>query len=59
VPVVQLIGAGGQREGRGCGVDYDGETPESMAVQADAVRGALHDRLTVKNCSPRAGWRRT
>ena len=28
------------------GVDYDGETPQSMAVQIDAVRPHLHDALT-------------
>jgi L-alanine-DL-glutamate epimerase-like enolase superfamily enzyme len=45
--VVQLTGASGQRGwGEAAGVDYDGETPESMASQVEAVRGALHDRLT-------------
>ena len=36
------------RRGRGeaAGVDYDGETPESMAAQIEAVRGALEDDLT-------------
>lgn len=48
VLVVQLTGAGGQRGwAEAAGVDYDGETPESMAAQVDAVRNALHDRLTV------------
>jgi L-alanine-DL-glutamate epimerase-like enolase superfamily enzyme len=47
VLVVQLVGAGGHRGwAEAAGVDYDGETPESMAAQVDAVRDALHDRLT-------------
>jgi L-alanine-DL-glutamate epimerase-like enolase superfamily enzyme len=47
VLVVRLTGAGGHRGwAEAAGVDYDGETPESMAAQVDAVRGALHDRVT-------------
>ena len=47
VLVVQLAGAGGHRGwAEAAGVDYDGETPASMAQQIEAVRGALHDRLT-------------
>lgn len=47
VLVVQLVGAGGHRGwAEAAGVDYDGETPASMAAQVHAVRDALHDRLT-------------
>jgi len=47
VLVVQLTGAAGERGwGEAAGVDCDGETPASMAAQVDAVRCALHDRLT-------------
>ena len=48
VLVVQLAGAGGQRGwAEAAGVDYDGETPEiDGAHRSDAVRNALHDRLT-------------
>jgi L-alanine-DL-glutamate epimerase-like enolase superfamily enzyme len=47
VLVVRLTGTGGHRGwAEAAGVDYDGETPESMAVQVDAVRGALYDRVT-------------
>jgi L-Ala-D/L-Glu epimerase len=47
VLVVRLTGAGGHRGwAEAAGVDYDGETPESMAAQVDAVRGALHDCVT-------------
>ncbi|MBK7901543.1 MAG: hypothetical protein IPJ97_00285 [Proteobacteria bacterium] len=47
VLVVQLTGPGGQRGwAEAAGVDYDGETPESMAAQIEDLRGALHDRLT-------------
>jgi L-Ala-D/L-Glu epimerase len=47
VLVVRLTGAGGHRGwAEAAGVDYDGETPESMAAQVHAVRGALHDRVT-------------
>jgi L-alanine-DL-glutamate epimerase-like enolase superfamily enzyme len=47
VLVVRLTGAGGHRGwAEAAGVDYDGETPDSMAAQVDAVRGALHDRVT-------------
>jgi L-Ala-D/L-Glu epimerase len=48
VPVllVTLIGRDG-RQGwaEAAGVDYDGETPESMAAQIEAVRDALHDGI--------------
>ena len=47
VLVVQLTGPAGQRGwAEAAGVDYDGETPESMAAQIEDLRGALHDRLT-------------
>lgn len=47
VLVVQLTGPGGHRGwAEAAGVDYDGETPASMAAQIEALRGALHDRLT-------------
>jgi len=46
VLVVRLTGPGGHRGwAEAAGVDYDGETPASMAAQIEAVRGALHDRL--------------
>jgi L-Ala-D/L-Glu epimerase len=47
VIVATLTDAEG-REGRGeaAGVDYDGETPESMQGQIDAVARFLHDGLT-------------
>ncbi len=46
VILVTLTDATG-RIGRGeaAGVDYDGETPESMVAQIAAVEGALHDGL--------------
>ena len=37
--------AGRQGRGEAAGVDYDGETPESMAAQIAAVQGALDDGL--------------
>jgi L-alanine-DL-glutamate epimerase-like enolase superfamily enzyme len=47
VLVVRLTGPGGHRGwAEAAGVDYDGETPESMAAQVVAVQDALHDRLT-------------
>jgi L-alanine-DL-glutamate epimerase-like enolase superfamily enzyme len=47
VLVVRLTGPGGHHGwAEAAGVDYDGETPESMAAQVEALRGALHDRLT-------------
>ena len=47
VLVVRLTNAAGQRGwAEAAGVDYDGETPASMAAQVEAVRSALHDRLT-------------
>lgn len=47
VLVVQLTGPRGHRGwAEAAGVDYDGETPDSMATQVAAVRHALHDRLT-------------
>jgi L-alanine-DL-glutamate epimerase-like enolase superfamily enzyme len=47
VLVVRLTGPGGHRGwAEAAGVDYDGETPATMAAQIDAVRDALHDRLT-------------
>jgi L-Ala-D/L-Glu epimerase len=47
VLVVRLTGPGGHRGwAEAAGVDYDGETPASMAAQVAAVRGVLHDRLT-------------
>jgi L-alanine-DL-glutamate epimerase-like enolase superfamily enzyme len=47
VLVVTLTGRDGQRGwAEAAGVDYDGETPESMATQIHAVRDALHDAVT-------------
>jgi L-alanine-DL-glutamate epimerase-like enolase superfamily enzyme len=47
VLVVRLTGPDGHRGwAEAAGVDYDGETPASMAAQVEAVRDALHDRLT-------------
>jgi L-Ala-D/L-Glu epimerase len=47
VLVVRLTGPGGHRGwAEAAGVDYDGETPASMAAQVAAVRDVLHDRLT-------------
>jgi len=47
VLVVTLTDADG-RYGRGeaAGVDYDGETPETMASQVESLRGALHEDVT-------------
>ncbi len=48
-PVVTVVLDDG-RGHRGCaeaaGVDYDGETPQSMATQIAAVQDRLHDHLT-------------
>lgn len=49
IPV--LVATLTDRDGRrgwaeAAGVDYDGETPESMVAQLDGIRGALHDGLT-------------
>ena len=47
VLVVRLTGAGGHRGwAEAAGVDYDGETLDSMAAQIDAVRGAMLDSLS-------------
>lgn len=45
--VATLAGRDGRRGwAEAAGVDYDGETPESMAAQVAAVAAALHDDLT-------------
>jgi len=47
VLVVTLVGRDGSRGwAEAAGVDYDGETPETMAAQIESVQGALHDRIT-------------
>ena len=47
VILVTLTDAAGHRgRGEAAGVDYDGETVESMRAQVESVRGALHDALT-------------
>jgi len=47
VLVVTLTGRDGHRGwAEAAGVDYDGETPGSMAAQIDSVRAALHDAIT-------------
>ncbi len=49
LPVLQvtLADAGGRRGwAEAAGVDYDGETPESMAEQVESLRDALRDDLT-------------
>ena len=47
VLVATLCDASGRRGwGEAAGVDYDGETPDSMAAQVVAVQGALRDDLT-------------
>jgi L-alanine-DL-glutamate epimerase-like enolase superfamily enzyme len=47
VVVVTLTGRGGHRGwAEAAGVDYDGETPESMVAQLDAIGGSLHAQLT-------------
>ena len=47
VVVATLIGRDGQRGwGEAAGVDYDGETPESMAAQIASVVAALGDAVT-------------
>jgi L-alanine-DL-glutamate epimerase-like enolase superfamily enzyme len=47
VLVVRLTGRDGhQGRAEAAGVDYDGETPASMAAQVESVRDALPDRLT-------------
>jgi len=47
VLVASLSGIDGQRGwAEAAGVDYDGETPQSMAAQIAAVAPALHDHLT-------------
>jgi L-Ala-D/L-Glu epimerase len=59
--VVQLTGSRGHRGwAEAAGVDYDGETPESMASQVEAVRHALHDGLSgteLLNLLPAGGAR--
>jgi L-alanine-DL-glutamate epimerase-like enolase superfamily enzyme len=47
VLVATLTGPQGHRGwAEAAGVDYDGETPESMTAQLHALRNALHDGLT-------------
>src|SRR5205807_6435962 len=47
VILVTLTDAAGHRgRGEAAGVDYDGETVESMCAQLEAVRGRLHDALS-------------
>lgn len=47
VLVVTLTGRGGRRGwAEAAGVDYDGETPDSMVAQLDVVRDALHQQIT-------------
>ena len=49
LPVLQvtLADVGGRRgRAEAAGVDYDGETPESMAEQVESLRDALRDDLT-------------
>lgn len=49
VPVllVTFIGSDGRHGwAEAAGVDYDGETPETMAAQIVSVQGALHDGIT-------------
>src|SRR3974390_3932718 len=47
VLVATLAAADGcQGRGEAAGVDYDGETPESMAAQIVAVRAELRDEIT-------------
>ena len=47
VLVVTLTGRDGKHGwAEAAGVDYDGETPASMAAQIDAVRGSLRDEIT-------------
>lgn len=61
VIVATLTGPGGQRGwGEAAGVDYDGETPQSMVAQLAAIRGALHDAITPAELSgllPKGGAR--
>ena len=46
VLVVTLTGAGGHRgRAEAAGVDYDGETPETMTAQIEAVKRSLHDAI--------------
>ena len=50
LPVLQvtLTDAAGRRGwAEAAGVDYDGETPESMAAQVESVRAALEDDLSL------------
>jgi L-alanine-DL-glutamate epimerase-like enolase superfamily enzyme len=47
VLVVTLTDADGRRgRGEAAGVDYDGETPETMAAQLESLRGALREDVT-------------
>ena len=49
IPVIVAALTGRDRRrgwGEAAGVDYDGETPASMAAQIAAVAPALHDDLT-------------
>ena len=49
LPVIVVTlrdGAGRIGHAEAAGVDYDGETPASMARQIDAVAGQLHDELS-------------
>lgn len=63
VPVleVQLQSRSGQvGRAEAYGIPYEGETPESMAAQVEAVRAALHEDLTAAELSallPAAGAR--
>ena len=44
---VELTGRGGARgRAEAAGVDYDGETPASMAAQLAGIQASLHDKLT-------------
>ncbi len=63
LPLLHLVlsdaqGTRGQAEA--AGVDYDGETPQSMAAQIDAIAAQLHDTLSVDGLQqllPRGGAR--
>jgi L-alanine-DL-glutamate epimerase-like enolase superfamily enzyme len=48
VPLIAVTvrdGAGHVGRGEAAGIDYDGETPQSMATQIDAVSARLHDAI--------------
>jgi L-alanine-DL-glutamate epimerase-like enolase superfamily enzyme len=63
VPVILVTLTDEQgRHGRAeaAGVDYDGETPDSMVAQIDALARRLHDGLTgeeLRDCLPAGGAR--